>query len=301
MKKTILITGISGFVGSHLAKDAVQAGYTVRGLVRPTSNTSVFSLPEDRIIRGDLTDPDSLKPAVEGVDAVVHCAATTSEMRSSLEESTRVNVKGTEHLLTLCKTHGVDDFVYISSQSAKPGNPSVYGRTKLEGEERTKHSGLNYRILRPNVIYGAGSTGLFAKMTRLIQKLPVIPVIGSGTEQLRPIYVQDLAQAILQCLEAPKTATRSYDLGGADVVTFNEFIAHQIETLQLSRTVMHIPIGLCLFMARGMQMVLANPPVTVDNIHGLKLLDPSTNEPAERDFGFQPRTLADGLSVSYAN
>ena len=95
MKKTILITGISGFVGSHLAKDAAQAGYTVRGLVRPTSNTSVFSLPEDRIVRGDLTDPDSLKPAVEGVDAVVHCAATTSEMRSSLEESARVNVKGT--------------------------------------------------------------------------------------------------------------------------------------------------------------------------------------------------------------
>lgn len=298
MKRTLLITGASGFLGSNLAREAQDGGYTVRGFVRPTSDIGPLALSPEHIFRGDITNGDALQSAMRGADCVVHCAATTSEMRTTWEQSYQSNVTGTERVIAACESEGITDLIYISSQSAKPDNPSIYGRTKLEGEKRITASRLNFRIIRPNVIYGPGSKGLFAKMSRLVQKLPVIPVIGSGEEQLRPIYIRDLTGALLQCLETPVTVRRTYDLGGADVVTFNEFLRHLITALDLRRRLLHIPLPLCLVAARLIQTALPNPPVTVDNIHGLKLLDPSTNESAIRDFKYQPLTLAEGLRAT---
>lgn len=291
----LLVTGISGFVGSHVARAARAQGHAVRGLVRATSSRALIDGLDVELVTGDLGDAAALRRAAEGVDAVVHCAATTSETAPDETLSRQTNIDGTAHLLAACPP-GLRRFVFISSQSANPGNTSVYGRTKLAAERVVEEAAVPWTILRPSTIYGSGARGLFAKMCRLIAALPVVPVIGDGTQCFRPIHVDDVAAAVLACLEAPAVVGRRYDLGGADAVRFADFL-DGIGTLVGRRPrLLRLPIPACLLAARVLGRVLANPPLTVDNVVGVMQMQPCDISAAERDFGFRPLPLRDGLA-----
>jgi NADH dehydrogenase len=292
---TLLVTGASGFVGSHLVRTACQRGMAVRGLVRAGSDRALLQGVAAEVAVGDVTDPDSLRAALRGVDAVVHCAATTSEASPDPELSRRTNVDGTRNLVELCVAHGIARFIFISSQSANPGNTSPYGATKLAAERIVAASSLRFTTLRPSTVYGPGARGLFAKMGRYVDVLPLIPMIGDGRQRFRPFHVDDVVAAILACLEAEKTVGRTYDLGGLDGVSFAEFLDGIGEVLGRRRAKLPLPIPLCLGMARALALAARNPPLTVDNIRGLTQMSECDIAPAQADFGFSPRRFREGL------
>ncbi|MBN1866519.1 NAD-dependent epimerase/dehydratase family protein [Candidatus Sumerlaeota bacterium] len=297
----MLVTGASGFVGSAVVRLARSRGLAVRAMVQPQSRLDLLEgVPADSIVRADMTEIDSLRRAVEGVRAVVHCAATTSVSAPDLELSRRVNVEGTDALLRACREAGARRFVNIGSQSAHKGNPSVYGRTKLEQDERVMGAeGIEWTILRPSIVYGAQAKGVFSKMADYCRKLPVIPVIGPGREEMRPIHVDDVAWAALACIEESRTVGRIYDLGGADVLEFNEFISEILAAIGKRKPCFHLPIPIALAIARTLSAVMKNPPLTPDNVTGIQTARHVSNRAAREDFGFAPRGFAQGLREIY--
>lgn len=300
MSGTILITGASGFLGSHLAHYAADRGRKVRCMVRPTSETSPLKKAGIEIVYADLLDPGSLAAAVKPpVGTVVHCAATTSETKVDYAQSFKVNVEGTQRLLEACRAQGIRRFIMISTQSANEENPSTYARTKLAADQAVKESTLAYTILRPSTIYGPGSKGLFAKMVRLLDKVPVVPILGSGSRLIRPIYVSDLCEGILNCEGCDLTVGKVYDLGGRDLVSYEDFIRFILLARGKKKPFVYVPLPVCRALAAAFSF-LKNPPFTRDNVLGLNQDQMCNIDPARSDFGFSPRGLQEGLAQTFS-
>jgi len=298
----VLITGASGFLGSRTVKLALERGHEVRAFVRSRNPPAHPNLSPENMVIGDMTDPASFISAVKNANAVIHCAAITSEGKPDWALSRRVNVEGTRNLINAVQQHGAPNarWIQISSMSAHPVSTSAYGVTKREADDEVKKSNLPWTILRPSIIYGPGGKGLVSKTLSLMQKLPVLPVVGSGHELLRPIYVDDVARAALDCIENKQTFGKSYMLGGADEISFNGFLHHLANSAGLRRPLIHIPIPVALLLARSLGIISKNPPITADNVLGIKQLQRVEIAPAIHDFGFQPVGFEEGLKLTFA-
>jgi len=206
----VLVTGASGFLGSHLAQHLAGQRHTVRVLLRRTSNREFLRDFEHEVALGDVTDAASLPPAVEGVEAVVHAAGLVKARTEA--EFAAVNAGGTENLLRVIEAANPDlrRFVHISSLAAHgpspdgsprpvaaPASPvSAYGRTKLAGEELIRSSGIASRsvIIRPPVIYGPRDPALvpFFQLARF----RVAPLLMGGQNRISIVYVADIVHAV---------------------------------------------------------------------------------------------------------
>ena len=269
----------------------------MRALVRNPSPD--LGLPTSILYRGDITDPATLPGAVKGVQAVVHAAATTSETAPDEAVSRRTNVDGTRNLLEAFRSAGGSRWVQISSLSANPTNSSVYGRTKFEADAIVRRSGLRWTILQPGTIFGPGARGLFAKILRLVNHLPVVPVLGPGNEPMRPIHVDDAAAAVLACLDHEAAIGQTYALGCRDVITLNDFLRGVLHAQGKNKPFLHFPLWFCFPAARVMGLFLKNPPVTIDNLVGLKQMKAPDISAAENDLGFAPATFMEGLQRTF--
>jgi NADH dehydrogenase len=300
MNGAILITGASGFLGSHLANYAADRGRKVRCMVRRTSETSALKKNGVDLVYADLLETESLAAALKPpVSTVVHCAATTSETKVDYVQSFKVNVEGTQNLLEACRSRGVRRFIMISTQSANEQNPSTYARTKLAAEQAVRESTVPYTILKPSTIYGPGSKGLFAKMVRLLDKVPVVPILGSGSRLIRPIHVSDLCEAILNCEFCDQTLGKTYDLGGRDLVSYEDFIRSILHARGKKKPLVNVSLPVCRALAAAFSF-LKNPPFTRDNVLGLNQNQVCSIDSARSEFGFNPRSLQEGLSQTFS-
>jgi predicted dehydrogenase/nucleoside-diphosphate-sugar epimerase len=252
------------------------------------------------IRQADLSDPSSLRAALESpVHTVVHCAATTSETKVDYAQSFQVNVEGTRNLLQACQDQGIERFIMISTQSANEQNPSTYARTKLAADLAVRQSPLAYTILKPSTIYGPGSKGLFAKMVRLLDAVPVVPILGSGSRLIRPIHVFDLCEAILECENSGQALGKTYDLGGRDLVSYEDFIGSILQARKKKKPFVQVSLPVCRALAAAFSF-LKNPPFTRDNVMGLNQNQVCSIDAARNDFGFSPRGLREGLTQTFS-
>ena len=203
--QTVLVTGVTGFTGGHLARTlAKDKNVIVRGLVRPGKDTAELEAAGIQIVRGDLTDKASLAKAVEGVDLVYHIAAVYREENIPRQRFWDVNVEGTRNLLEASKEAQIKRFIHCSTVGVQgeikhppakeddPFNPGdYYQESKLEGELLAlnffKKEGLPGVVFRPVGIYGPGDMR-FLKMFKLIRK----GMIGSGKVLYHLTYIDDL-------------------------------------------------------------------------------------------------------------
>lgn len=300
----ILITGAAGFLGAAAVGRALAAGHDVRAMIRQGSPRDRVALPDAKIVYADMSDAAALARAVAGVEGVLHCAATTSQSAPDEALSRRVNVEGTRLLYEAARKAGVGRWIQISSMSAHPGSTTVYGRTKLAADEylRIQAGPPAWTILRPSLIYGPGERGLVAKTVGLMKKLPVVPVIGPGRELIRPVYVDDVAGAALAALECPASIGKTYMIGGGDEMELTQFMRELVKGAGLKRPLFHLPVPLALMLARVMSWVLKNPPITPDNVLGVREVPRVDQKAAERDLaGWRPMTLAEGLARTFGS
>jgi len=244
-----------------------------------------------REVVGDVTDSTSLEAAMEGVDAIVHLAASKSDEPDSYE----VNVGGMRNLISACKKFGVKRIIYVSTASAKIAHPGIYGATKKEAEDILMESGIPAIILRPSLVYGDGSGGAFGALM-MATRLPIIPVFGDGTWISHPIHVDDVARGIDSALTSTAFTGHSYDVGGPDAISFDELLrAISRDANKSTPHLLHLSPWIGVTLARILRLFMHRPPITESNVLGSTQNISWDGEKFFKDSGFVPRTLAEGF------
>src|SRR5262245_22988827 len=222
--RSLFITGASGFFGRHLIA-RLEARHYDHVFCLTRSASTAKQIPEEKNFHwlvGSLFDSDGYGRGLDSSDVVVHLAATTGKARR--EEYFTVNSAGTRYLLAQCKQRGVKHFLYVSSIAVKYGDKShyYYAQSKQEGEEAVTQSGLNYTILRPTIVLGKDAPGW--KSLSGLARLPLVPVLGDGSTRIQPIDVDDVVEAILAIIEEQDFCNATYDFGGPEIITIEEFL-----------------------------------------------------------------------------
>ena len=271
----ILVTGATGFVGPAIVRALVDAGHTVRVLERKAGRSA--TLPSQEAVQGEMTDAASLRRAAEGQDAVVHLVALLSGQR---EEFERVMEQGTRDLVAAAQDAGVQRFVLMSALGTDEQTKDLvpYYHAKWDMEQTVKSSGLDHVIFRPSFIFGAGG-GALQQFARIAKRAPVTPIVGPGTQRIQPIWIDDLAAYFAAGIETPEASGRTFELGGPDIVTWNEFWSRLKSALGISRPAVHVPFGLMRVQAAVLEK-LPKPPVTRDQ---LKMLAAGDNVVSNSD------------------
>jgi NADH dehydrogenase len=296
----VLVTGASGFIGSSLVPALVEAGHRPRLLLR--REPAPGEAPADReVVVGDLAKPETLTAAAEGCDAVVHLGAATSAGRLRPEVARQVNVEGARALIDACLSAGCSRAIVMSTQHVHLETPGLYGETKRAADALFEASGLAVTALRPSLVYGRGTRGVFVRLASLADRLPVVPVLGPGNMQLRPVYLPDLIQIVIAVLARPELAGRTYDVGGPDVVSYVEFVDAIRRALGKAPRRVHLPLGISYALAAVLERVLPNPPLTTENVRGASVEAPCDLTALLRDLAPNLTPLERGLRATFAD
>jgi nucleoside-diphosphate-sugar epimerase len=281
--KRVLVTGGTGFIGSALVPRLVQAGYIPRLLVR--SSPLPAPGPPVEVVVGDVTDVEILRLALADATAVIHMAAATSAGRLDPAVAYRVNVGAASALVEACPHTGVR-LIVLSTQHVYLPAPGLYGRTKRMADRIFLESGLPVTILRPSLVYGPGSRGVFVRLATLVRKLPVIPVIGPGQWRMRPLFLDDLVEIILGVLARP------------ELVTYDEFLSAICAAIGRRCRTLHLPLDVSFALAWTLERILPTPPLTTDNVRGAVRDAHCDPRALERDLRPQLTALTEGLKRS---
>jgi uncharacterized protein YbjT (DUF2867 family) len=268
----ILVTGGTGFVGGHVVHALRQAGRPVRCLVRNRQKAGSLAAQGCELVEGDVTDPASLRRAVEDVDVVVHLVAIR---QGKPEQFQRTMVEGTRDLLKLAKERGAKRWVHMSALGTSEESKDLvpYYGAKWQMEQDVQGSGFPYVIFRPSFVFGREG-GILPTFRKLAKLAPVTPIIGSGEQRIQPIWADDVAAYFERAIDLEAATNRTFELGGPDVVTWNEFWERLKATLGLRRPSVHMPVGLMKVNALLTERLPGNIPLTRDL---LKMLEHGNN------------------------
>jgi NADH dehydrogenase len=309
VSKRVLVTGASGFVGEGLCRALLAAGYEVVGMARrlPPDEKRVEGVT---YVQGDVRDPAGLPPGTfEGIGQIVHCVGIITEVHGRGQTFEAVHVGGTDNLLRAARREGVPGrFVYVSALGSAPDAPSAYSRSKARAEALVRDGGLPWTTFRPSVILGPGAEflrqieGLIRRPPLTPFPLPFVPVPGTGKNRFQPVDLLDLAACVVRCLDDPPDAPgQTYEIGGADQVTFNELIRAVAAHLGLEKKPLrHIPAPLLFAGASVLEALLPAPPVTTDQLLNLRRDNVCYLGPMREAFGIDPRGLDAALDRAYA-
>ena len=279
----ILVTGGSGFVGGHVVHTLRQQDRPVRCLVRDVRKAEKLRNWGCELVEGDITDPVSLRRAVDGVDVVVHLVAIR---QGKPQQFQRIMVGGTRDLLKLAKEGGAKRFVLMSALGTSEETKDLvpYYGAKWQEEQDVQKSGFPYVIFRPSFIFGRDG-GILPTFRRLAKIAPVTPIVGSGEQRIQPIWADEVAAYFAKAIDHEPATNRIFELGGPDVVTWNEFWQRLKRALGVRRRSVHVPMAFMRANALITERLPGNIPLTRDLLKMLEAGDNVvTNDDAVRTF-----------------
>ena len=288
----IAVTGATGFVGSHLVPALAKRGNSVRALSRKAARARHIEGEGVDVRLGDLLDPASLEGLLEGCVAVVHLAAVADSSDPKLNHE--INVIGSRNLVEACRTTGVHRIINVSSTCAGRALQDAYGRTKLEAEDEFTGRELITTHLRPTMIYGHGSKE-FDLFSKLVGRLPRVPIPGTGSALLRPVYLDDFIELVFRVLDSAPSRSQTYDVAGPETVRIDDFI-ELLGRVQGNRArALPIPAGAAIAGARLLGRIQRHPFINVDQVMAF-LQDTHVDiQPARNQLSWDPRPLEEGL------
>jgi NADH dehydrogenase len=240
-------------------------------------------------VHADLTEPDSLRPALEGCRVVVHCAAVTADRKERRRgEYQQVNAMGTRHLVRAARDVGVERIVVLNGLGTQPGRPGSYMQTRWQMLEAVRDSGLGWVSVQPSLLFGAGAA-FPAAIAGLARMLPILPVLGSGRLCVQPFWVEDLATCLLMCAREGRWDGHAIDLGGPERMTMGEFSRLIASAAGKRRLTLPVPLLLARLPARAMS-VLPRPPLTPAALELFEFENCTEADAVAREFAFQPRS-----------
>ena len=264
----ILVTGASGFVGRHVVRELAAHGAHVRAMVRTARGASVLDGVDCELVRGDVTDPASLRIAARGMRTIVHLVAIVEGSPATFE---RVMAAGTGNLVEAARESGVRRIVLMSALGTGPGATVPYFRAKWAAEQAVSACGVEHAVLRPSFVFGTDG-GALPRFARIARLFPLTPVIGPGTQRVQPIWIDDLVRAVRLAVDAAST-NGPVELGGPEAVTWSELWRRLKAALGTRRPAIHVPFWL----ARGPAALFEQIPPALVTRDQLRMLEGPDN------------------------
>jgi uncharacterized protein YbjT (DUF2867 family) len=264
----ILVTGASGFVGRHVVRELATSGTRVRAMVRTARGASALEGIDCELVRGDVTDPASLRAASRGMRTIVHLVSIVEGSPATFE---RVMATGTGNLVEAARETAVRRIVLMSALGTGPGATVPYFRAKWAAEQAVSSSGVEHVVLRPSFVFGTDG-GALPRFLRIARLAPVTPVIGPGTQRVQPIWVSDLVRAVALAVGVEETGA-PVELGGPEAVTWSEFWRRLKVALGTRRPAVHVPFWL----ARGPAALFERVPPALVTRDQLRMLEGPDN------------------------
>ena len=265
----ILVLGGTGFVGRSLCEMAVQGSANDGAQVvvpsrRPARAKPLQMLPRVRLVQAEVSDPAQLATLLRTADVVINLVAI---LHGSEAAFARAHVDLPRQLALACTQAGVRRLIHVSALGVRPNATSRYLRSKYEGEQVLRRSGLELTVLRPSVIYGEHDRflNLFAALQAVF---PVIP-LACADAQFQPVWVQDVAAALTRCLEDRSTIGRTIECAGPQTFTLKELVQAAGLWSGHPRPVVALPQGLGRLQALAMECLPGAPLMSRDNMDSM--------------------------------
>lgn len=298
---TVLVTGASGFVGSHVVPALLDAGHRVVAIARTEAAGArvLGRLPEPRrawveIRLADVTRAETLGPVLAGVDSVVHLVALARD-RDGGASLRRVNTDGTRNVIHAMRGVGVRRIVHVGALGVGEDPRLNYATSKAQAMTLVAASGLDWTVLAPSLLWGERD-GFFNIVADLVRRSPgAVPVPGRGLSRFQPFAVIDLARVVALCVERPETIGRTYELGGPRVWTYREIVAEVLRGMGARRLIVPMPVPLIIVVARAAELARLPFPVASDQLRQLRRDNVGPLDLVEREFGFRPRDMGGQL------
>jgi len=259
------VFGGSGFIGRYVVKRLTHKGFVVRVAVRDPER-ALFLKPMGAVgqvvpLYASLTDEATVHRAVDGADLVINLVGWLAEQRPG--EFQQIHAEGAGRVARLSAAAGVARLAHVSAIGADPGATSRYAASKGAGEAMVREAFVGATILRPSLVFGP-EDHLFNRFASMARVMPFMPVI-CGDTRFQPVYVGDVADAVMAALARPDAAGAVYELGGPRIWRFRELLAYILEETGRRRRMVDVPMGLARIQARIMEL-LPGQPMTRDQL-----------------------------------
>jgi NADH dehydrogenase len=263
----VTIFGGSGFVGRHTVRALARAGWRIKVATRHPAR-GFFLRPLGAVgqidfVKCDVSDPESVAQAVAGAQAVINLTGILFEKGQTFED---VQADGAANIAQAAAAAGVRALVHVSAIGADLESDSTYAVTKAQGEQAVREAFSGAVILRPSIIFGP-EDGFFNKFAQMARFFPALPLIGGGHTRFQPVFVGDVAQAIVAALS--RQDGRSYELGGPTIYSFKDLMRLILRETGRRRALIPVPFFVASLKAAFLQL-LPNPLLTMDQVSLLK-------------------------------
>ena len=291
-QKIATIFGATGFIGRHLIRRLTEKDFRIivatrspylHGYLRPLGDPGQIDLE-----KVNLFDEKTLRVLLKNSHVVINLVGILYETRRQKFEN--IHSKFPELLSRLCNEYGIEKFIHLSALGINENVKSEYIRTKLQGEKNILNNFDKSIILRPSIVFGP-EDNFFNQFASLAQFLPFLPLIGGGQTKFQPIYVGDVAKAIVAILQKEEIDSKIFELGGAEIFTFQELMNILLKQIKKRRFLIPVPFSIAKFGARILQM-FPKPLITTDQIEILKqdnVVD--SNYATLKDLNISPKTI----------
>jgi len=290
--KTATVFGGHGFIGRYLVHRLARAGASVRVASRHPSQATFLktagAVGQIVPVAVDIAEDESVAAAVAGAHIVVNLIGILYE--SGRWTFDLVHTEAPRRIAAAARAAGTERLVHISAIGADPQSEADYARTKGVGEQAVMEAFPTATLLRPSIVFGPEDNffNMFAGMAMIS---PALPLVGGGETRFQPVYVADVADAIMAALEDPETAGKTYELGGPKVYTFKELMKLLVSEIRRKRFLVPIPWGVARLQGAVFER-LPKPLLTRDQVRLLHY-DNVVGDSALtlQDLGISPRAV----------
>lgn len=288
----IFITGATGFTGSRVVPLLLKNGYAVRCLYRASSDRSPllsFVSAQDDIewALGDVSDTASLTSAMQGTDTLVNI--------------TSLGFGHADSIIRAAKDAGIQRAVFISTTAIFTQLNASSRKVRVAAELAIETSGLNYTILRPTMIYGSPRDRNMWRLIKFMRLSPILPIFGDGKYLQQPIYVDDVAAAVLGCLKTDITIGNSYNIAGKHPLTYNEVVDTIAKAMDKRIWKLHVPSKPVVGTLKLLEKMRIPFPIKAEQVLRLNENKDFSYAEAGRDFGFSPFSFEEGIKIEMSS
>src|SRR5215207_3976544 len=279
----VFVTGATGFTGSRVVPLLLKSGYEICCLYRASSDRSLLSDPKIEWALGDISDSQPLTTAMQGANALVNIAS--------------LGFGHADSIISAAKIAGIQRAIFISTTAIFTQLNAPSKKTRMAAELAIKTSGLKYTILRPTMIYGSDRDRNMWRLICFMRYSPIVPIFGDGKYLQQPIYVDDVAQAVVSCLSNDNTIGKSYNIAGKHPLTYNEVIDTIARQLNKRVWKFHVPSKPIVSLLRLFEKVHIPFPIKAEQVLRLNENKDFSYAEAQRNFGFSPLSFEEGIKL----